>query len=80
MNVENIYISSTFLRLCPLNLNFKLNFNIPKNAYFFGTLDLSSKFKMVIERSATDELERLKQMNARKNQEGASMSPLHDLK
>ena len=33
MNVKNIYISSTFLCLCPLNLSFKLNFNISKKAY-----------------------------------------------
>ena len=30
MNVKNIDISSTLLYLCPLNLSFKLNFNISK--------------------------------------------------
>ena len=34
MNVKNICISSTFLCLCPLNISFKLNFNISKKAYF----------------------------------------------
>ena len=32
--MKNICISSTFLCLCPLNLSFKLNFNISKKAYW----------------------------------------------
>ena len=33
-NVKDISISSIFLCLCPLNLSFKLNFNISKAANF----------------------------------------------
>ena len=33
MNMKNIDISAAFLFLCPLNLSFKLNFNILKVAF-----------------------------------------------
>ena len=36
--MKNIYISSTFLCLFPLNLSFELNFNMSKVAYFFISL------------------------------------------
>ena len=41
---KNICISSTFLCPCPLNLSFKLNFNISKNVY----LSIGSNLKVTL--------------------------------
>ena len=49
MNVKNICISSTFLCFCPLNLSFKLTFNISKKAYSWISHDVTAA--MLVSRS-----------------------------